>query len=66
MKIDFGGTPIFVSPRKVGGAEIIQGRGRVRLSPREVTELRRILAALDTSTMDAQGQEKMTTIEHIG
>ena len=65
MKIDLGGTPIYVSPRRIGGVEIIQGRGRVRLSPAELTELRGILAALDMSASDAHGQEKMTTIADL-
>lgn len=62
MKIDHGATPIFVSPRRVGGVEIIQGRSRVKLTPGELRDLIAILTNMSTS--DAQGAREVTTIEH--
>lgn len=55
MKINKTGTPIYVQARQIGGIEIIQGGGRVRLSPEEVTALRR---ALDKFSTEASEPEK--------
>jgi hypothetical protein len=57
VKINTTGTPFFVQARRIGGIEIIQGRGRVRLSPNEVIALRR---ALDS--IEACGPEKTNEI----
>lgn len=63
MKIDLGGTPIWVSPRRAGGAEIIQGRSRIKLRANEMAALSR---ALDQMSNDAQQGKEMATIEtHI-
>ena len=57
MKINKTGTPIYVQARQIGGIEIIQGKGRVRLSPEEVTALRRALESIE-----ARGPEKTNRI----
>lgn len=62
MKITTGGAPIYVSRRKIGGVEIIQGTSRVKLAEAEAAQL--IRALTDISANDAYGQEKMNTIEH--
>jgi hypothetical protein len=64
MKIDKGGTPIWVSRRHIGGAEIIQGRSRVKLSREEMRELNRILNEMSANDAPT-GQEKMTTIGNL-
>lgn len=53
-------APIYIARRKLGGAEIIQGRSRVKLSIEEMAALGRALT--DMSTNDVQeDKEKMTT-----
>lgn len=64
MKIDRGRTPIWISRRHVGGAEVIQGTSRVRLSNEEVRDLIHALTEIMT-TNDAHGQEKMTKIGNV-
>lgn len=63
MKIAHGGTPIFVSPRQVGGIEVIQGKSRVRLAAQEVRDLIAILTQLST-TRDALGAREVVMNEH--
>ncbi len=60
MKIDLGGTPIWVSPRRTGGAEIIQGSSRIKLRENEMAALGR---ALQDMSNDARVGKEMTTIE---
>lgn len=46
MKIGKGGAPIFVTRRRIGGIEIIQGTSRIKLRDAEVEELRSALSQL--------------------
>lgn len=62
MKVDIGtGTPIFLSPRKIGGVEIIQGTARIKL--RDATEVHELRKA--PQLVMPEGQEKMTTIGNV-
>lgn len=62
MKIALGNAaPIYVSRRKIGGAEVIQGRSRVKLSNEEMAALGRALVEMSANDAHA-GNRKMAEI----